>query len=645
MTLEAFDADRHHVGLGETGDADVFGFILSGGYEVRGQAATPPANDFGGQRDLIGAIPAVSRWTQDDFSGGVYRENWGKDIAAFSSSQNVLPMRTEKSVRSVPPLTLFANSPGTTATSDLYEPVHLFAASGYLWSCAGAAVDRYDLSDGTVTRFDNPDDLTLDPDQEWLSFAYDAADKILYILKPHKIERREIPTFDVAPIHYYQPPTSITNFLTGFGVLGNLELGRGILLFSSGNRLYRVKIPADIDTDVPLPTDWVYVDRLPCDWVASTDYQGLTYILCGDQDQPATVVSFDGTALIPITSLPYNFEGRSITTYGGRIYVGGLGRDVSNERRNAELYEITGTSVRLVKTFTEESSRTFFSRPDTIDGFGVHEGFLFFGDRGRGLIAYDLTTDAFYNASMLDPVDDLTTDYRRFTLLVSGRSALYIWANHPSDDTKTGLYRIGQPEDYLAVGTFDSIVTTSEFAPEPDRDKRWSQLRVLSRYAAVDPAYSLDGGDTWTDLTSPVVEVRGPLITRTYDLGALPTTGSIRLRHTMTRATSVAVYGELIAFTLTFKFLDSGKLTWAFTINGATNVETADGTDAVDQDVLAITNLLLGYWRAGTPLSLTDVDGTVYNVQLADFRSSQPIVATPTGGGREAFHSLTLLEV
>lgn len=652
MALEPFDANKHHIGLGSAFSKD--GFILVGGYEVSGQRVAPQSTDYGGDKDLL-SPPGLSRWTQDDFSGGIFRNTWGKDPAMFATSENIVRSLAERSVRTVPPLIQYTAyptaDPGSFYDGITFTPLLLFAADGYIFACGAAAIDRYNLDDNTVTRFDNPADLSLDPDEEWLSFAFDPADSILYILKPHDIDRYNVPALTAASITHFLPPTSITNSLTGFGVLGQIQVGRGILLFTAGNRLYRLLIPANKETGVPATDDWLYVDKLPGEMVDSCNSQGITYILCSDPDRPTAVLSYDGAALVPLVEFPYNFEGRSITTYAGRVYVGGAGRDVSGDKYFGELYEITGSSLRLLKSFAEEVGRSFASRPKTIEAMCVHEGMLWFGDDGHGLIAYDVSTDAFFGASQFVGGVDA---HLGFVKMCAARGALYPWLFHDLTEADTGLYRILQSTD-VGGTPFVGRVATSEFAPEPDRQKRWSAIRVLTRYNDVDLHYSIDDGSSWTPLGDPdEVDTRSGLITSTWTTSvlAIPATNGIRFRFSMERG-SVAAYGELIAFTLAFAMVDDGKLRWNFTVNGSAIVEYADRSANVTQDVRLIGDTLRGYWQdnPATPLVFRDVDGRDYNVQLVDFHESQPTIA-PTfdaGGGvtpgREAFYSITLLEV
>jgi hypothetical protein len=181
---------------------------------------------------------------------------------------------------------------------------------------------------------------------------------------------------------------------------------------------------------------------------------------------------------------------------------------------------------------------------------------------------------------------------------------------------------------------------------------------VLTRNGGALAGYSIDagapGGDTFHAL-SGVPEQHGDKVTTTFSLAEVPRSAHVRFRLELPRGTDTDSFTELIAFTCSFRFLDSGKFNWRFSVNGTAEVETADAEDSLIQDTHDIRTELRRYWRDQLPLVFKDVDGELYRVVVTGFQENQPIVGPPnifgdqaTGeysSSREAFYSITLTEV
>jgi hypothetical protein len=340
---------------------------------------------------------------------------------------------------------------------------------------------------------------------------------------------------------------------------------------------------------------------------------------------------------------------------GGRVYVGGSGTDITGGDRYAALFEVTGSSVRLIRTFEPESRMLNVPhRPKTIRSMCAHDGMLFFGDRGRGLIAYDLTTDSLYPASLLQPPDGVRDIYN----LVAVRERIYAYVINVLDSSQHGLYRIAQDSDLLSDSQFEGFVYTSDFGPQPDRKKRWVKATVLTRYGVSTLGYTTmngtPGGDVYTPLPVLATETHGDAIYTTYDLSGIPLSQHVRFRIGLPRGQEKDGFTELVSFTCAFAFLDSGKWSWAMTINGSEKVELLTG-DVQTQDIHDIGTELRRWWREQLPLQYRDTDGETYRVVLADYKESQPFVAPAVApeasdllhlqAAPEAFYNITLLEV
>jgi hypothetical protein len=155
--------------------------------------------------------------------------------------------------------------------------------------------------------------------------------------------------------------------------------------------------------------------------------------------------------------------------------------------------------------------------------------------------------------------------------------------------------------------------------------------------------YSTDAGVTWT-AASLTHSTDGDNRTSIADLSTAPVSRSLRFRVTLPRGTDVADYTELRAFTLSFSFLDSGKRSWALTINSAERIE--DGMmDTLYEDVSALHDQLWQWCVDQTPLYFTDIDGEAYKVSLVNVQQRDPRIGPQVDGLiREAFYTITLVE-
>jgi hypothetical protein len=637
--LPVFDDRRHHIGLGPAENADVYGFVITGQYGKQEQDFGAPSV-FGGGESLI-STPTLSRWTQDDLTGGAYQYTWGKDPKMFAESLNVLPSQFDRSVRSCPPMVpwLLHDEGGAV-------PIAVAAAGGALFAAFSGRIRRYDVATGAITH-------TLElPTHPCIGFAVDRSDRCLLVMTELGINRHKLSDLSfllTAPaISAWGFPDKVKG--TPFG----LHASDSFILFSAGGSLWRLNVPDD-RTASPADADWTSVGRLPGNWKAATTAAGMTYLLLADNDQRTSLVGTDGSRIIPVTEFPYNFIGQSLEVYGGRIYVGGTGQDFQGGDKYAELHEVTGTSVRLVRTWAPQVAKQIDgSRPKSIHGFGVHEGLLLFGDTGRCLVAYDLSSDGLFCGPEIQPPDGV----REFRHIVSFRSRLYAYVHHPLDPAhQDGWYRVATAADVTAgrMQPFRAVVKTSDFAEEPDRAKRWSELRLRTRGAGpVGANYSLDAGLTWVDING-AVEQSGENQVHIFDLSTVPVAHQIRFQIRLERGLNVDSFQEYLGHTLSFSFLDTGKLAWSFTIANVSYVEGA--SDPVVSEYPPVDHVRGELWewkRGNRPLNFLDLDGHTYRVTLSKLAEMQPqvlpmVAYTDVGGeeheGRECFFSVTLLEV
>ena len=634
MALPVFDPDVHHVGLGDS-PSTLKGLVLSGGSRAMLQNA-PQITEFGSSRNLVDA-PSLNRWTQDDFLGGAFWPTWHpNDPAVFSHCKNFIGSQQGRSLRSVPPRYLWDDETGGTSPGG-YRNV---ASTGdYLLSLWANRLVRTKLSDKSRTEYDAAGsgtnvtfwNLRVQP---MSSYGY----PVLWITAVPAggnfggLLRKRLDTW-AAGTTYRNVPIGTGPFCVA------LEFG-GVIPVSwwTDGKVYTITENATETTD-PVFTS---IGRLHGYWYDSVAYNGLVYIAAYDTLVGVSrVITTDGSALSTLIELPYNFVVQKITSYAGSIWVSGYGSDITGEGIYGVLHQITGNTSRLVKTFSPENQIGGGDHPWFLQAMSVHEGILWMGGGGNYLVAYDITTDALYGASEYSHGSSGTKDIMQ---LVSGKGELFAFGKNPSDAAVTGWHRLANSGD--GVSAFSPELTTADFDPEPALDKRWSQVHLLSRYDNNAPTieYSLNGGTSWT--TATVVSTTSGTFTKTVaDLSAAAVSRQIRLRFKFPRGSNVTNFVELVSFTLTFSFLDSGKRSWILPVLGVERPELEDGSYAV-YDLSVLESQLWTWIQSQTQLTFVDLDGGQRKVQLVNLQKQFPDVGPQVDGTtREGFYSLTLVEI
>lgn len=710
MSLPTFDSTKHHVGLGLTGGSQ-YGLLIEGGYHWNAQKFGTPA-EFGGERDAI-APSVLSRWTQDDFSGGAYQELWGADVAMFWDCEGFLPALLERSIRTVPPLVYWA-APGRV---DASEALAVFASGAHVQVVEPTRTRAYDVNSGALVETANTGL------RETEAACHDPNDNLVYTISYDSQYEASPPSTQLNGVLTKGAETMTVDSTTGFPSAGVLKIEKEVIRYTGktgttftglvrgretttsarhddneavtfqprrelrrfshsltpetigyfpkaglrdgngievagkdfvaaiGQTLFLCDVNDDRDD-----TNFTRIGRLPGAWRDSCSYNGLVYILCTDSEQRTSLVAWDGSSILPVTDFPYNFIGNCLAVYGGRIYVGGRGQDIAGNDKYAELYEVTGASLRLVRSWVEDV-RNDRDAPSTIHDLCVHEGLLFASSDVLYLIVYDLTRDALFGGPTIVPDQAVTV---RTKYLLSTRQKLFAWCDDPAASggaSGDGFYRLATANDDLtAAGTggsgsdvgYTAWVETSDFSPEPARQKRWSELVVISRRpGGGTPAtpvgkFSTDGGATWTTLSSSAT-LNGAFKETTFDLGDVPVSRAVRFRFEFARTT--IAYDEILAFTGTFLMLDTDKRVYSFTVIGADIVEELDGS-SLDQDLPALYDTLVGWWESKNLLDFTDADGDARRVMVTDIGGTRAYIGQRLAdGSREGNLSLVLTEV
>lgn len=638
MALPTYDSTKHHIGLKQTGTATLYGFMLEGGFVKEVQRESQGAPEFGGQTDLIGQAPSLSRWTQDDFVGGMFGFQWGRDDAMFADCTGFMPNQQSRSVISCPPMVLKkALTAGATVRS-------MFMVAGSIYIAAGGTLYRYRIDTDATTQYDLPSG------DSFIFAEYDSVDQKIWALQhvPGSLSLvRRIntdltdPTTDSAMLG--------PNNTSGWSTLGGTIFNQFIVV-QYGRKIFIGDPPENSAATTDGKIKWRKMKRLPGRWKDSIAWNNVLYILINDGSFKSHIFAFDGDDITAVCTFPFNFFAKCIVEYAGRLFVGGTGTDVNGGEHYAELYEVTGASVRLVRSFSPETRNQFLGGvagewPTSFDDLVIHEGLLWMCQKGKKMIAYDITSDGFFGAAEIQ--DDSAFNVVK---MVGGRGRL--WA-HATGATE-GIYRIAQPAD--TIDAWNPTLITSDFTYEIAKTKRWSEIVVMSKYGPLESLeYSVNGGDTWTALTVTTEQpTSGKVYFGTASLSGITPSRIIRFRIKLdadTPDSAVTYHRELIAFTVSFSMLDTTKKAWAITINGSEIIETRDAefAEATVQTytVAEIRDQLWSWQDNKTPLTFRDVNGDEYSVAIEAFREVQPVVGPNATGESEpeAHYALTLLEV
>lgn len=662
MALTPHESGEHHVGLGERGGT-LYGFQVQGGYTRQMQREGSRSVEVGGNLDLTTAAIGQSRWTQDEFIGGAYQTRATKDKAAFATCLNLIPQLQGVGAISIPPmiqhkafnpLAAAYTSHLAVAVPSYVEPKNMFSVAGSLYIVFKHVIIRW-RQDTDALSSSNVNQPTMGDNLEIADAAYDQGEEMYWALLSAEsdVERFVLRRFrhdftdpNVGTEIYQGPPD--TEGMVGYGL--SLDgPGKGEVVVSAGQRLFTF-LPPKQPSDQPTAGTWTDRGRLPGRWKHAVAFNNRLYILCNEADGETHIVTWDGNEILPVTTFPFNFEGWEMRPYGGRLFIVGRGTDVNGGDRYGELYELTGASIRLVRSFMPEHVEEYaVSTPKNFKTLAVADGLLWFPHQGRGLIAYDLTADGFWGASEFQ-----SPASSNFTIhaLCHGRASLYGYGSQNGTMTGAGLYRVAINTESPAA--YSCVLETADLDYEIGRKKRWSEIVIRCRNQTTGTVeYSPDSGYTWTPLTATPTTVND-ITTFRASLAAIPPGETIRFRFTFPQGTDTSVeVMELIAFTVTFIVADTGKSAWSLSLLGVDQVEDWIGQQEADlgdnrvQDVASMFGTVRGWAMNKTPLTFKDVDGAEYDVHVVDYSEYLPEIGPRLSDDArpEGFIRLSLQEV
>lgn len=656
MAPPTYNSAKHHIGLLESGTT--YGFMIEGGYRKSMQRESLGAQEYGGQTDLIGRMPSISRWTQDAFEGGMGQFVWGADDAMFAECQGFMSSPSARSIQTLPPMHKKTTIDPAAQANDPSQPIKprgMFMVAGDIYVCFQHDVVRHQIVSGTNTwQSSFSSIMDTDGTQTIVRGCYDPGDDAIWLLTKDS-SGSTLPSF--IRLERDLSESTICELGGPAGTEGqqprNFTMIDGNILVQIDRKFYYGDVPDNADSGSTIT--WTKVGRIPGKWVDSTTYQGVVYILTNDNPSSpsygSAIYSWDGTALLPVVRLPFNFYGKCILDYAGRFFIGGTGTDVNGNETYAELYEVTGGSVRLVKSFSPWARQKDVAGqwPTSIEDMVVFEGCLWWFARGLGIYSYDITSDGVFGAARLfDPAQTQLNGYAA----TSGRGRMWWYCyDGANPTTQTGIYRIGQGNgsgggEYSTAQT--STFTTSDFAPEIAVKKRWGVYKTLSKYkAATKLEYSLNGGSSWTDLGAPTVDTLGYRYISTWDLSGVTPSHMIRIRISY-QSTDYDFFIEHLATTMSFSMGDTGKKSWRVSVINAIEVETLDAeySEATTQvqDITDVPTTLWTWAQAQTALTFTDVDGATYKVSIQGIDEVHPVMG-PEISGEARPESLVHLDI
>ena len=688
MTLPAYDSDLHHIGLGEDGN-NLTGFLIVGGYTKRGVGDPFQRASNVGTDELISS-ERQSIWTQSDYTGGEFFHQWS-DEAGFSECAFLVPNQLGTGLRTSRPLDPLWVSGAQAGARLLFMDVidgalyAIFVNASNLCKLVrftnlnsfspNVKIDTIDLPSAKIPRSAA---FNYNRNQLWLGTS--VPDVRIYNLDKTIVDPAKMFTITrtiTAPKVTSDPVTAVV----------------GVHLMSPLKLIFTRHGSGDDDDrcwNHIKGNNWDPVGLLPGQFVDSVTYNNAVYILSRANGNQTQVSMTQGDEIFPVTDIPYYFKGESMVQYAGRLYILGTGQDLNGGPIVGEMYEVTGTSLRLVRTFLPENQRPNGKAMRHMKCAAVAEGVLWMPDSSTtGLEVYDAVTDSFYGGS--SPTGGRDPEIE-FTGMCSAGTSIFAWSSGLSAG-KTGLYRTYTANEDSPPYT--PYLITSDFDVEPGREKLWGEVVVRSREQPVNLAVSLDNGDSWVDVgADPNLSTQqGFIFEQVFDISGLPSSRSIKLSFSFDMSglgftqdqiisnpvpnqpptwhpvrgggslsgvpvpppaprdrrpvIGIVIPGhdgefpaEILSHSLSFLTKSSGKKQWSFAINAAEFVEQFNDETAT-QSPTEIASQVWEWSNNGTALTFKDLDQTYYTVVISQIAESQPQVVQ----GHEAFFNIQLTEI
>jgi hypothetical protein len=650
MALPAFNNTKHSIGLGDESE-NVLGFMVSPGSYRRG------VQERGSQLITIGTRllqdGKVSQWSQFDFSGGEYQEYFDDEKMYHWSDQLKPSDRGRKALQVTQAMEwCVSNIEGNIDLNGLGDPygsmtmvVDVISYGNILYVlCSDGKLFKFTIDDGLGMPVFDDSSATVAAGKTASALAYNPnTDHLIVGFTDGHVEEIEAVTLahvrawhwdNAAKTHTYMP-TGWTRACT------RITIYSSYVVVGMGDRTFYYSA-----TDVTTTEDgdghctscaWTYIGSTFGQVQAFVEHQGLLLALtCYGQTQ-SYIYSTSLTANLALwMKIPYIFYAQCITSYAGRVYVGGSGGAGSAESWG-EIYEIDGSSFRLLKSYRDLLQREgypTFSIGGVVN-FTVYEGGLYFANGTRNALeCYDFIGDAFFTVGKLP--DDAGT-YPVMTYVSNVGGAL-VCLTTPDG----GMFAVAATH---SLGTAMPTFEASEYKVEPLLLKKWVTAQVYSYNSAWIVEVSSDGG-AWTEVPSLGAEVVASERVEAFDLSNIVPSHGLRMRVTLD-PTSITVDSpclhELEGVALGFIIVPPRLLQWNMSIQAMQNSEELDGD--VDQvtDPDEIISQLWSWFTNVDTLTYIDRDGVSRNVLITAIQETEPQMLGDTN--REAFLTVTLSEL
>jgi len=654
MALPEYDPQRHHFGIGV--DADTLKGFLTQGTLTKRLASQPFDRASNVGSDELISSERFSVWTQSDYTGGEFFYDWS-DEAGFAHCVGMMPNQLGSSLMTTRPIELVEG--GHSQDTD-QRPFIMDTYDGKLWvlfvnSSNLLKILRYTNLDNSEPDVDddqidlpgsrnasaaafnfNTDRLWVGTTEASTGTAAEKAPRVYtYVWHPDAVRPSRLFTQKTelrGPVVAADPATKVC----GIQLFSPLKL----IVTRHGTNDDDDRVWAHI-SGTGDSTKWDLVGVLPGRYVKSCVYQGSVYIMTRSLlDNQTQLSSTQGDMIHPIVNFPYYFRGESMIEYAGRLFVAGVGLDLGGNETHGELYEVSGTSLRLVRTFKPESViRTPRTQMKHMKALAVAEGVLWMPDANGGTEIYDAVSDGLFGGPELQAGGSVFST-PEFCGAVPFGDSVFFWGQSTSSGY-TGLYRTRRWSE--APGEYTCYVETSDFDIHPGRKKIWGECVVHTREIAPTLEASVDSGDTWTEIASTSEsEINGHRYETVFDLSTLDSSRSLRLRFTFTHSGTAGEYpAEILSHSVSFLLRNSGLRQWSLTVPAVEQATTWDDTEDQDYDPEEVREQFWDWATEGTILVLQEDNGEQARVVITNLEDRRPAV-TIEG---ESFLSLSLAEV
>ena len=652
MIGSTYDSTKHHLGLSAKGDT-LYGLMMERGSYRK----SPQPRDLRQMRlgeSQVFTDQRLSYWLQNDFTGGAYQDVL-EDESQFRSCFSMMPSTQSKGLRTCQNLAKAKDASGVELTEGNYPgisaPIDTAEAWGKLHMLVNANgvyyVRTFEAHATVEGRFTT---VAINVNRAGTAATAIACNTILGVLVVGYADGliREYRRSDYALWRILSHMTSAVpsrvlsvKALTVYNDFVIVAEKNRVIYYdaadTSGGTGY-----SGVSTDVKFE---VLGDATEEFITGFETHRNELYILSVTSPSK-TAIDFTTlvSGVIPWVGVPYLFQGQSLTSYAGRLYLGGASWDVTGKRYYAELYEITGTQFRRLRTYYPSSQVNPDATMTAIHSSLVAEGNLFFANWQKNCVEmYSFEEDAFFSTFAM-PSDAGTV--RPHLALTTGIAMMILGVDGSGGG---GLYYV--PKTRFAQMLYWPRVESSEFAFEPSIDKRFVEVQATTRYTVPWLRYSVNGSPTWTYMSPTEVTQAADGYTFVSRF-VLPTSAvgrTFRWRIDMNPldpyddmfGATDYYWRELVQVAVGYLPLPNTLFQFDFAVTLAETILQLDQTEATTNPVLDL-QTLWAFYEQGTLLDFRERGDATRTVQIQNMHEIEAVASDPP---RECVVSLHLVEV